>query len=122
LRPADGINDGRDLLRETVFANGRVQIGGFEELILGNASDALDDLRRVALVLLLQKLEDAARMLEREIVGNPGRQRGGWRGGGAASLRSHGACSLITVTFTALGIVGCVAFRGFLIRGARRNR
>ena len=64
LRPADGVDDRRRLLHVAVFADGREQIGGFEELILRNAGDPLDHLRRVARVLLLQQLKDRARVLQ----------------------------------------------------------
>ena len=65
LRPADGVDDGRDLLHVAVLADGREQVGGLQELILRNAGDALDHFRRVARILLLQQLIDAARMFER---------------------------------------------------------
>jgi hypothetical protein len=41
-------------LHVPVFANRREQIGGFEKLIFRNSGDALDHLRRVARILLLQ--------------------------------------------------------------------
>ena len=64
LRPADGIDDRRGLLHVAVLADRREQVGGLQELILGNSGDALDHLRRVARVLFFQQLEDAARMLQ----------------------------------------------------------
>ena len=60
LRPADGVDDRRRLLHVAVFADRREQIGGFQKLILRDAGDALDHLRRVARVLLLQQLKDAS--------------------------------------------------------------
>ena len=63
-----------DLLHVAVFADRGEEIGGFQKLIFGNAGDALDHLRRVARVLLLQKLKDATRMLQRQVVGDVRRQ------------------------------------------------
>ena len=60
-----------------VLANGGVHVRSLQELVFGNSGDALHHLRRVAGVLLLQQLVNAARMLQVEIVGNVGRQR--WR-------------------------------------------
>ena len=64
LRPADGIDDRRHFLHVAVDTNRREEIGRFQELVLRNAGNPLDHFRRVARVLLLQELEDAARMLE----------------------------------------------------------
>ena len=75
LRPANGVNDGANLLGGAILADGGVQVRSLQELIFGNAGDALHHLRRVAGVLLLQQLVDAARMLQVEIVGDVGRQR-----------------------------------------------
>jgi hypothetical protein len=47
LRPANRVNDRRDLLRVAVLADRREQVGGLEELILRDAGDALDHLGRV---------------------------------------------------------------------------
>ena len=33
LRPSDRVNDGSDLLHVAIFADGREQVGGFQELI-----------------------------------------------------------------------------------------
>ena len=65
LRPSDCVDDGGDFLHVAIFADGGEEVGGLEKLILRNAGDALDHLGRVALVLLLQQLIDAARMLKR---------------------------------------------------------
>jgi hypothetical protein len=54
LGPADRVNDGRDLFHVAVLADGGEQVGGLQELILGDAGDALDHLRRIARILLLQ--------------------------------------------------------------------
>jgi hypothetical protein len=81
LRPAHRVDDGGDLLHVAVFADGGEQIGGLQELIFRNAGDALHHLRRVARILLLQQLIDAARMLKREVVSDVGS-----KGGGAAGL------------------------------------
>ena len=64
LGPADRINNGGDLFHVAVFADGGEQVVSLEELILRDAGDALDDFGRVAFVLFLEQLEDAARMLE----------------------------------------------------------
>src|SRR6266849_7908902 len=68
LRPAHGVDDRSDLLHVAVLADGGKQVGGLQELILRDAGDALDHFRRVARVLLLEELENTARMLEREVV------------------------------------------------------
>ena len=78
LRPADRIDDGGDLLGVAVLADGGEQIGGLEELILRNAGDALHHFRRVARILLLQELIDAARIFKRSVrmrCGSVGGQR-----------------------------------------------
>src|SRR5215213_9409453 len=63
LCPADRINNRRRFLRITVLANRSEQISGFKKLIFRNAGDALDHLRCVARILLLQELEYRPRML-----------------------------------------------------------
>ena len=64
LRPAHRIDDGGDLLHVAVLADGGEQVAGLQKLVLRNAGDARHHLRRVARVLLLQQLIDAARMLQ----------------------------------------------------------
>ena len=54
LRPTHGVNDGADFLHVAILADGRVHVGGFEELILGNSSDPFHHLGGVARILLLQ--------------------------------------------------------------------
>src|ERR1035438_6501856 len=76
LRPTDRVNNGGDFLHVAILAHRGEQIGGFQELVLRNAGDALDHFRRIALVLLLQQLKHATRMLERQIEGNFFRKRG----------------------------------------------
>ena len=49
----------------------------FRILVLRNACNPLHDLRRVARILLAEKLKDTARMLKREIVGHIFRKGGG---------------------------------------------
>ena len=53
---------------------GGEEVGRLQELILGDAGDALDHLRRVARVLLREQLEYASRMLQRQVVRDVGRQ------------------------------------------------
>src|SRR5579872_5518461 len=77
LRPTHGVQDGRDLFHVAIFAHGREQIGRFEELIARDTGDAFDYLGGVARILLLQKLENAAGMLQGEIIGHLLRQLGG---------------------------------------------
>src|SRR5882724_1974895 len=62
--PTYGVDDGAYLLHVAVFANRSVEVSGLEELLLGDAGDALDHLRRVAGILLLQELEDAIGILK----------------------------------------------------------
>src|SRR5260370_2888760 len=65
LRPSDSVNDRAGLLHVAVFANGSIEVSRFEELLLGNPGDALDHLRGVARIMLLQELEDATGILAR---------------------------------------------------------
>src|ERR1700730_6664969 len=87
MGPADGVDDGADLLHVAVFANRSVEVGGLEELFLWDASDAFDHLRRVARIVFLQELEHAVRILQRWIKVDSSRQRrkggrlSGFRGG-----------------------------------------
>ena len=67
LGPADGVDNRRRLLHVAVLADRREQIGGFQELILGDPRDALDHLRRVARIVLLEELEDGAWVLQRRV-------------------------------------------------------
>ncbi len=76
LGPSDGIDDGCDSLHVAVFSDRREKIDGFQILLFRNASDALDDFRRVTRKLLFEQLEHAARMLERQIVSDIRRQSG----------------------------------------------
>src|SRR5712692_3549935 len=68
LRPAHGVDDRGDLFHVAVFPNGREELSRLQELLPRDAGDALDHFRRVARVLLLEELENTARMLEREVV------------------------------------------------------
>src|ERR1041385_191813 len=63
LCPPDGVDDCGGLFHIAVFADGGEEIGSLNELIPGNSGDALHHLRRVARILLFQKLEDRTRML-----------------------------------------------------------
>ena len=88
VRPADSVDDGADFFHVAVFADGGVGVGGFDELVGGNAGDAGDHFRRVARVVLLEQLEDAIRILEREIVVDVLGQR--WQGSRSVVLaRGH---------------------------------
>src|SRR5437870_3010591 len=78
LRPTHRIDDRADFLHVAIFANGGEEIGGFDKLILGNPGDAFNHLRRVTRVLLLQQLKDTARVLQRKIVSDIGRQHRRW--------------------------------------------
>ena len=68
LRPAHGVDDGGNFLGVAVLTDGGEQVGGFQELFLGDAGDALDHFRRIARVMFLQKLEDAVGILQGQIV------------------------------------------------------
>src|SRR5260370_25416433 len=65
LRPPDGVNNRARLLHVAVFANGSIEVSGFEELFPGDAGDALDHLRGIPRAMLLQQLEHAIGVLER---------------------------------------------------------
>src|SRR2546425_12072381 len=64
LSPANGVNDRSDFLHVSIFADGREQVGSFQELIFRNTGDAFDHLGRVSRVLLFEQLENAPRMLQ----------------------------------------------------------
>src|SRR5882724_6367785 len=90
MGPTDGVDKGAGLLHVAVFANRSVEVGGIEELLLGNAGDALDHLRRVARVLLLQELEYAVGILECWIkVDSSWQRRKGSRLSGFSGRRSR---------------------------------
>ena len=81
LGPSDGINNGGDFFHVAIFADGSEEVGGLEELILRDAGDTFHHFGCVALILLLQQLIDAARMLQGEIERDfRGKHRRGWRG------------------------------------------
>ena len=69
LRPAHGVDNSSDLLHVAILADGGEHVDGLEVLILGNAGDAFDQFRRVARILLLHQLENAAGVLQRQIIG-----------------------------------------------------
>ena len=77
LRPADRIDDGGDFFRVAVVADGSEQIGGLQELVFRNAGDALHHLGRVARILTLQELVDAAGVFERGVESDVGGSAGG---------------------------------------------
>ena len=64
LRPSEGIRDRARLLRH---ARRRHDLADLEVRVLRRSADPLDHFRRVALDVLLQKLEHAARILERRV-------------------------------------------------------
>src|SRR6266481_7463954 len=106
LRPSDGVDDGADLLHVAVFANRSVEVSGFEELLLGNAGDALDHLRRVAGILLLQELEDAVGILKCWIeVDSSWQRRKGGRLSGLSGRRSR-RLPARTLVIPACAVVG----------------
>src|SRR6266481_6404319 len=106
MRPADGVDDGAGLLHVAVFANRSVEVGGLEELLLGNAGDALDHLRRVARILILQELEYAVGILECWIeVDCSWQRRKGGRLSGLSGRRS-GRLPVRTLVIPACAVVG----------------
>src|SRR6267378_6668342 len=105
MGPTDGVDDGAGLLHVAVFANRSVEVGGLEELLLGNAGDALDHLRRVARVLLLQELEYAVGILECWIkVDSSWQRRKGSRLSGFSGRRSR--LPVRTLVIPACAVVG----------------
>src|SRR5260370_13556018 len=64
LRPRDGVNNRAGLLHVAVFANGSIEVSGFEELFPGDAGDALDHLRGIPREMFPQQLEHAIRVLQ----------------------------------------------------------
>src|SRR6185369_357430 len=125
LRPADRVNDRCRFLRIAVLANRSEQVSGFKKLIFRDAGDALDHFRCVARILLLQKLEDRPRMLQRKIVGNVRRQHWRWFCS-ALPGRSWSTSSLMTTAFrTLFGIFSArTSARGalFVLLGLRIRR
>ena len=67
LRPADAVDEHGRALAPRV---GDQRLGDLEERLARDAAHALDHLRRVARVVLLEQLEDAARVLERLVAGD----------------------------------------------------
>jgi len=74
LRPADGIDDSGDFFHVAIFADEVNRSAAFK-IDLAECGDALHHFRRVALVLLLQQLINATRMLQRQIKRDVWRQR-----------------------------------------------
>ena len=68
LRPTDRVNNCGGFLHVAVFADGGEEVSGLQELILRDAGNAFDHFRRIPRVLLPEQLEDAPRMLQREVV------------------------------------------------------
>jgi len=66
LRPSDRVGERACPLATGVLAQ---LLGDVEEVALGAAAGVGDELRRVARVVALEDLEDAARMLERLVFG-----------------------------------------------------
>src|SRR5215211_795557 len=64
LGPTDGVAEGGRLLSPRVLAD---SLGHFQERLSGGAADLLDHLRRVFGEVALEKLKDAALMLERRV-------------------------------------------------------
>ena len=87
LGPADGVDDRRRLGRVPVLANRSEKVRRLQKLVPRNTGDALNHLGRVAGVVLLQKLEDAARMLECKVIGGGCRKRRRRCRGGSGPLR-----------------------------------
>src|SRR5260370_28580451 len=104
LGPAHGIDDGRHLLHVPIFADRGVKIGCFEELILRNSGNALGHLRGVTLILLLEKLEDAPRMLQGKVEGDLRRQQGHGRGASFCSRWTRALISLALAGVAALDV------------------
>src|SRR6218665_2213187 len=69
LRPAHRVAEGARALAARVVTQ---RPGHLEEQVLGHAADARDDRGRVAREVPLEHLEDAARVLERLVVGRLG--------------------------------------------------
>src|SRR5689334_8323748 len=74
LGPADRINNGADFLGVTIFADLGVDVPGLGQFVLWDSRDAGDGLRVIAGEMLLHQLEDATRMLKRQIVRRVRRQ------------------------------------------------
>ncbi len=79
---ADRVDDRHHLVRLAHLAD---QLGDPQELVLRDAGDARDHLRRVAGVVLLHELENGLRVLQRHV---PHRDRRGGASGGKRLLAS----------------------------------
>jgi hypothetical protein len=112
LGPADRVNDGRGLFHVAVFADGREEVGSLQELIFGDAGDAFHHLRRVAGILLLEELIDAARMFERHVEGDVAGKRGAWTSRGLRSSSSTGRTSATPIEAGIKAVFG--QFESFL--------
>src|SRR5258708_7591876 len=106
MGPTDGVDDGADLLHVAVFANRSVEVNGLEELLLGNAGDALDHLRGVAGILLLEQLEDAVWVLQGRIEVDSSRQRRKRRRHPRLGLRRRRRLSSRPLIIPACAVVG----------------
>src|SRR6478609_11280586 len=95
LCPAHGINNSADLLHVSIFADGGIHVPGLIELVHRNSGDAGNHFRCVAREMFLHQLEDAARMLKREIVSRVRRQR--WWSSSSSGLGTRRAARCVSL-------------------------
>src|SRR5687768_11088408 len=64
LCPPNGVDDRCRFLHVAVFTDRGEELGSFQKLVSRNSGDAFHHFRRVTRIVLLQKLENRARMLQ----------------------------------------------------------
>ena len=67
MRPSDRINDRGGFFHVAVFADGCEELCGPQKLVPGNSGDPLHHFRCVARIVFFQKLENAIRILQRQV-------------------------------------------------------
>src|ERR1700693_5315787 len=107
--PSHGINYSGGLFHVAVFADGGEQVGDLKELIAWNAGDALDHFGCVTRIVFAEKLIDAARVLQRQIMINFLRY---WR-----QLRTEAALAQLHTGIGDLGDAGTGIIPGGAIVG-----
>ena len=102
LSPAHRIDDSGRLFHVAVSADRGEEFSRFEELVFRNTGDTLNNFRRVSRILLFQKLINALRMLERQVIGHVrGKRRCRCCTFGLHTFRAHGPAGLMALALSA---------------------
>src|ERR1700728_964330 len=99
LGPSHGIDNRGCLFHVAVLTDRGECLPGTKRFIFGNPGDALHHLRCVPGILLLQELENATRMLQREIVSYIRWQRRRRNRAPAHAFRAVRTLGLVSLTF-----------------------